>query len=509
MARVAASALPQEEPVLPKSAEIYLDQPGVHVVAPHSAQMPANKDRLPSEPPMEIASESAQTAVKRQPQASSVTSTKSLQPEAAIPRGSATPSNENPVPVSAPQVALDLRVPETSPSLPRVVRTDPAKRPSMEQTDAGASPAPLSRSLQASQRTDPQPGDVPVPVVKPSLPSVFAAEPPHSMPKAAQKVDLRPSRPAANILERVLALGHATATKQAILSSPPVIPDELDSKYHPATPTAPPPSADTPTPDLAFSMRLSVNPIEPPPYPQPVVPAALPPMPAPAPADPVPSAPPLTPAAAPATAPAKPDRARSEDEPAPDHVESRSATTPAPRLAAQIHVESVAPPVRKESALQTEPSRPTHPSEAVPPEASAAPKPAGAARDIKLQLAGVGPQRVDVHLTERAGQVQVAVRTPDSHLAGALRENLPTLSARLADSGIRSETWHPSAPATEWHRTAETSRPNLAQDHNPQSGGQHQEQQSGGDPRRPKVPEAPMERKEKGKDFSWFMSTLQ
>jgi flagellar hook-length control protein FliK len=144
----------------------------------------------------------------------------------------------------------------------------------------------------------------------------------------------------------------------------------------------------------------------------------------------------------------------------------------------------------------------------VPPELPTAPKPAGAARDIKLQVAGAGPQRVEVHLSERAGQVQVAVRTPDSHLSDALREHLPTLTTRLAESGIRAETWHPSAPA-EWQRNTETSHAGLVQDHNPQSGGQQQEQQSGGDARRPKAPEAPTQTKQKGKDFAWLMSTLQ
>jgi flagellar hook-length control protein FliK len=134
------------------------------------------------------------------------------------------------------------------------------------------------------------------------------------------------------------------------------------------------------------------------------------------------------------------------------------------------------------------------------------PKPVGALRDIKLHVAG-GPQRVEVRLTEHAGQVQVAVRTPDSHLAGTLRENLPTLSARLAENGYRTEAWHPSAAAAEPRRAAEASQGNLAQDQ--QQRGRHDGQQSGEDPRRPKVPEAPIERKQKGKDFAWLMSTLQ
>jgi hypothetical protein len=314
-----------------------------------------------------------------------------------------------------------------------------------------------------------------------------------------------PIQPASNILDRVLALGQSSWAKHTILTSSPMLQDEPNSKDRPLPPE-PPRTEDTTSADLAFSMRLSA-------ILQPTAPEREPIAVDPHPSLPQASAAPLpnltsTPASAPATPAAKSDRARSEEEPEPDRTDTRP-TTPTPRLAPQLHVESAAPPERTEPTPRSEAPRQAHPSVAAPPEPPAAPKPAGAARDIKLQLAGAGSQRVDVHLIERAGQVQVAVRTPDSHLAGTLRDNLPTLSARLAESGIRSEAWHPSASATEPQRTGETSRSGQSQDHNPQSGGQHQEQQSGGEPRRPKLPEAPMERKEKGKDFTWFMSTLQ
>jgi hypothetical protein len=70
--------------------------------------------------------------------------------------------------------------------------------------------------------------------------------------------------------------------------------------------------------------------------------------------------------------------------------------------------------------------------------------PAPAARDIRLDL-GAGDSRVEVHVVERAGDVQVAVRTPDARLAGDLREELPALTARLEQSGFRTEAWHPPA----------------------------------------------------------------
>ena len=57
--------------------------------------------------------------------------------------------------------------------------------------------------------------------------------------------------------------------------------------------------------------------------------------------------------------------------------------------------------------------------------------------DIKLQLAGEGESRVEVRLTERRGDVFVAVRTPDSRLAGELRQDLPSLASRLEQAGYR------------------------------------------------------------------------
>jgi hypothetical protein len=76
-----------------------------------------------------------------------------------------------------------------------------------------------------------------------------------------------------------------------------------------------------------------------------------------------------------------------------------------------------------------------------------APKPVagGAAREIQLELRDADA-RVNVRLVERAGSVQVEVRTPDSHLAGSLRDDLPALAARLEQTGLRAETWH-DAPA--------------------------------------------------------------
>jgi len=138
-----------------------------------------------------------------------------------------------------------------------------------------------------------------------------------------------------------------------------------------------------------------------------------------------------------------------------------------------------------------------------------APKSETPARDITLEVTG-GERRVEVRVSERAGEVRVAVRTADSHLAGALRENLPGLSTRLMENGFRAEPWHPVAAAGESRQPVVNSSGSLAQDADPQSGQQGGGRHPGeGDSRQPRVPEDQIERKQKGREFEWFMASLQ
>jgi hypothetical protein len=159
-------------------------------------------------------------------------------------------------------------------------------------------------------------------------------------------------------------------------------------------------------------------------------------------------------------------------------------------------------PVRSNALLPKVPLEPVF-----GPEPRQAP---AAAREIRLEVNG-GDQRVEVRLVERGGEVHVAVRTPDAHLSESLREDLPALSSRLAESGFRTETWRPGAAGGgEWHRQAELSASGSPQEPNghPRQNGREQqpEEQS---PPQPKAPEEQVNRKEKGKDFEWFMSTLR
>uniref|UniRef100_Q01PQ7 Uncharacterized protein n=1 Tax=Solibacter usitatus (strain Ellin6076) TaxID=234267 RepID=Q01PQ7_SOLUE len=162
-----------------------------------------------------------------------------------------------------------------------------------------------------------------------------------------------------------------------------------------------------------------------------------------------------------------------------------------------------------------EPAAPPDAAPARPDETSAARMDAKAevqaasAHEIKLEVSG-GERRVEVRLSERGGEVRIAVRTPDSHLAGTLRENLPELTSRFAESGLRSEIWRPGGSlAGESRHAQEAALGNPAQDAESQSRGNGGEQQRDAQERQQRSFQEPKNDKEKGKDFAWLMSSLR
>jgi len=74
----------------------------------------------------------------------------------------------------------------------------------------------------------------------------------------------------------------------------------------------------------------------------------------------------------------------------------------------------------------------------------------GAARDIALRLSSDDQSAVEVRLSERAGEVRVAVRSVDPQMAESMRAHLPELVDRLGARGFDTEIWRPQpAAATE------------------------------------------------------------
>ncbi len=187
------------------------------------------------------------------------------------------------------------------------------------------------------------------------------------------------------------------------------------------------------------------------------------------------------------------------------------STAAEPEPAVMAHPATTSQPLAASGAQPRE-SAPASPPPAVAAAPAAAapesPKPA-AARDIKLELQGQGDQRVEVRVSERAGAMRVEVRTPDSGLAGDLRQDLPALAARLEQTGFRADTWH-SAGAAERQRTAEAAPGSASQNSERQpgqNGGQRQR-----DPQqqpKPRTPENQAPSQNAGKDFAWLFSTIQ
>ena len=134
------------------------------------------------------------------------------------------------------------------------------------------------------------------------------------------------------------------------------------------------------------------------------------------------------------------------------------------------------------------------------------PEPAGSqkvARDITLELDS-GSQRAAVRLVERGGEVHVAVRTPDAGLAADLRQGLPSLAAKLEQTGFRTETWH---PGTAPRHPAEAAAVGAQQDRNDQNGQGSSRERREGQPQPGEPGQRPQSKKE-GKNFAWFMSSI-
>jgi hypothetical protein len=184
-------------------------------------------------------------------------------------------------------------------------------------------------------------------------------------------------------------------------------------------------------------------------------------------------------------------------------VTSAGMAIPHAEPAAQERGEAA--PERPDSAT----AKPVRPQDAMESETRPDAAKTAAVRDMKFEVTG-GERRVEVRLSERAGEVKMTVRTADAPLASSLRENLPALSARLADSGFKSEAWRPSASsANEWRHDARSAGGGASQDANAQPRGQDRQPQDGAGQRRPKSPQEPMPLKEKGRDFAWLMSSLR
>ncbi len=385
------------------------------------------------------------------------------------------------------------------------------------QVPANVEMVPQTRSTQSDATTS-SPGTPtqpqPRPAPEPTLPAAPSLAPVISQPQAATPTGLAaPSPSAKGAAIRILSTHSADRDPVAFSMR------LQDTESTPAS--AGTAALETTAPGTEPKIAAASTPA-PPPDPAPAPKAAA--------ASRAPAAPEVTTAENPPAPPqaADPHTASSLRDQAPPDRPRRSEPEPADRLATPAPAAAEAPGMRT-AAHSTEfaPAPPPAPPDraaakaepathtAAPPELKPEAPKTLPAHDIKLEVSaadGRSDSRVEVRLSERGGEVKVAVRTADGGLASSLRDNLPALASKLSDSGFKTDTWRQGAASGEWLRhTTETAAGNSAQDSDPQSRQQDQGQQQQQDPdqRRPKSSQQSNQQDQKGRDFAWLMSTLR
>jgi hypothetical protein len=160
------------------------------------------------------------------------------------------------------------------------------------------------------------------------------------------------------------------------------------------------------------------------------------------------------------------------------------------------------------------PGRPVQAGEAIPAPGRAAealPLPAAqpsAATDFKIAVNDNG-QRVDLRVMQRAGEIHVAVRTPDAVLATSLREELPALSAKLEQSGFHPEIWRPAATEDGSRKARDISAPDGAAREAAGEGRRQQDQPREGQQQDPRNAPSSANRKIDRKEFRWLFQSMR
>jgi len=133
-------------------------------------------------------------------------------------------------------------------------------------------------------------------------------------------------------------------------------------------------------------------------------------------------------------------------------VETESVQ-PAATLQSQAHgfAEVFAQSTRPEAPAVEQPVETTAPAAAA---AVATPEPVTAGngpqplKDLSIQIASAGAEKVQLRFVQQQGELHVAVRTADSGMAHGLQQGLPELVTKLQDGGYRTETWKPADAVT-------------------------------------------------------------
>lgn len=147
------------------------------------------------------------------------------------------------------------------------------------------------------------------------------------------------------------------------------------------------------------------------------------------------------------------------------------------------------------------PESPRHPllaAGAAAPEPGVASGPVEPARRVSVEVLGPdSDRRVTLDVSERRGEVHVAVRSHDPELSESLRQELPSLVSRLEQSGYGTERW-PDGGANSQDRQRRDTPGESGADH--QRGGRSQpEWPEGNRPRRQNRSE---------ESFAWHLRSI-
>jgi hypothetical protein len=141
-------------------------------------------------------------------------------------------------------------------------------------------------------------------------------------------------------------------------------------------------------------------------------------------------------------APAKDSKAQPGRKDAPLETEVKSARAVAPDLQVRAlpgkagAVDDVVEPKAIGTPMAVRGAAPAQPNSVVSVQPT---------RQISVQLKTEGSKPVEVQLIDRAGRIDVAVRTADRELAKSLQTDLGDLVGRLENKGFKTEAWVPSA----------------------------------------------------------------
>lgn len=128
--------------------------------------------------------------------------------------------------------------------------------------------------------------------------------------------------------------------------------------------------------------------------------------------------------------------------------EAQAATAALPSQNAIAGMPAAAPPSADPAGLRNsapvKAAQENGPPQLLEPPNQATGRGGESVRDISLRLSNGEQGSVQVRFSEKAGELQVSVRTPDTDLSRGLRDGLSDLVGRLQNSGYRAETWQPS-----------------------------------------------------------------